>query len=465
MMTFSMFTKLSAIAMLVIISAAFVNQIAAAEESTPQADSTEKELYLPKSPGRGQGVNDYNDPNSEYCFGRSVQGDNIAIFWSKEYGDDPMKNPDANKTFDVNYMLSECERYYKTYVDDLKLVVKGKSVSDKYKLVVLVIGGPGGTAFGGGDGDVATLSTPATRVNKPPYGVLAHEMVHSFQHLSRCDGAGMGGINAEMGAQHGLWQNLPDWMTFENYHLVAFMDRTHLAFDHYENMYHTAQVMEYWVFKHGRDLYGRMMRSGERGDSVTVYKKMFNLTQEQFNDEMFDAYRRFMTWDIPRIEKVAHQYANQHHTKLNDANDGWYQIAESKCPQNYGYNGIKLKAPAAGTNVVLNFKGIVQEKAEKAGWRYGFLASLKDGKRVYGNLGKNPQDAAAFQVPENTEYLWLVVMGAPKEHTAGGMRRGMGRRRGRGGSGEGGGSGENNIEQWPYQIKLTGTSIDESFIE
>ena len=67
-----------------------------------------------------RGVNDYNDPNSEFCFQRSVQGGNVAIFWSKEYGVDPVKNPDPNKTFDVKSMLSECERYYSTYVDDLK---------------------------------------------------------------------------------------------------------------------------------------------------------------------------------------------------------------------------------------------------------------------------------------------------------------------------------------------------------
>jgi len=333
MIGFRNFTKLSAIAMLAIVFSPFVNQAAAAEESTMDANSTEKQLHLPERPSRGQGANDYNDPNSEYCFQRSVQGDNIAIFWSKEYGDDPLNHSEPNKTFDVNYMLSECERYYKTYVEVMKLVVKGKSVSDKYKLIVFVIGGPGGTAFGGGDEDIATLSAPATRVNKPPYGVLAHEMVHCFQHMSRRDGAHGGGVNPEMGAQHGLWQNLPEWMTFENYHLVALMDQTHLAFDHPSNMYHTAHVMEY------------------------------------------------------------------------------------------------------------------------------FLASLKDGKRVYGNVGTNPQDALAFQVPENTEYLWLVVMGAPKEHSAVRMGRGMRRRRGqprvRGGG----------TEERPYQIKLTGTTLDDSFIE
>jgi hypothetical protein len=452
MKPFSVSTKSSNIALLLVFSFSLVSQVPAA---------TEKELLLPKRPSRGQGDNDYNDPNSEYCFQRSVQGDNVAIFWSKEYGNDPRENPDPNKTFDVNDMLSECERYYQTYVDDLKLVVKGESVSDRYKLIAYVIGGSGGTAYGGGDGDIATLHTPATRVHKPPYGVLAHEMVHCFQYLSRCDGARRGGINPEMGAQHGLWQNLPDWMTFENYHLVAFMDQTHLAFDHPSNMYHTAQVMEYWAFKHGRDFYGKMLRSEDQGDAVTVYKRMYNLPQEQFNDEMFDAYRRFLTWDIPRIDQVARPYANQHHSKLDPVEGNWYRIAAAKCPQNYGYNGIKLQVPAAGTNVVLNFKGIAgaegfsQTNLEHAGWRYGFVASLRDGSRIYGNVGTNPQGALAFQVPENTEYLWLVVMGAPMEHSP--LPRGRGRRR----SGEG----ANNEAQWPYQIKLTGTSPDDLFVQ
>jgi hypothetical protein len=450
MRPFLVATKSATIAVLLVISLSSVR---------PADAATKKELLLPKTPSRGRGVNDYNDPNSDFCYKRSVQGDNVAIFWSKEYGADPLKDPNASKTFDVNAMLSECERFYKSYVDDLKLVVKGQSVSDKYKLVVLVIGGPGGTAFGGGDGDIGTLSTPATRVHKAPYGVLAHEMVHCFQFLSRRDGARGGGLNAEMAAQYGLWQNLPEWMTFENYHLVAFMDATHLAFDHPSNMYHTAQVMEYWSFKHGQDFYGNMMRSTEQGDAVTVYKKMYSLTQDQFNDEMFDAYRRFMTWDLPRIETVAKQYANQHHTKMTDANDGWYRIAAAKCPQDYGYNGIKLKVPAAGTKVVLNFKGLAGSDANstnRAGWRYGFVASLKDGSRVYGDVGKNPQDTAAFQVPQNTDYLWLVVMGAPKEHVSARM--------GRGRSG-GGGSGGGGQAEWPYQIKLTGTSLDDSVLK
>jgi Family of unknown function (DUF6055) len=118
-----------------------------------------------------------------------------------------------------------------------------------------------------------------------------------------------------------------------------------------------------------------------------TYKRLTGIAQEQFNDEIFDAARRFVTWDMPRIEKVAARYANQHTTSLTDAGDGWYQIAADKCPQNYGYNAIKLKVPAAQTKVSVDFKGIAGAdgfhsiQPERAGWRYGFLASLEDGTR------------------------------------------------------------------------------------
>ncbi len=78
--------------------------------------------------------------------------------------------------------------------------------------------------------------------------------------------------------------------------------------------------------------------------------------------------------------------------------------------------------PAAGTRIKLGFKGIAGSagysnvKTDKAGWRYGFVASLKDGSRVYGKVFSNSNSTASFKVPRDTEYLWLVVSGAPSEH-------------------------------------------------
>ena len=421
-----------------------------------------KELYLPAKVNRVPDGNDYNNNESEYSFKRMVQDDDIAIFWHKEFGDDPTINTNEKKRFNPSEAIKEMERFYKFYVNDLKLVQKGNSLTDKYKMVLYVFSGESGTAFGGGtDNKVGMLWTPPGRMSKMPYGTLAHELGHSFQYIMRADnGAGPRGTIGESSAQYLLWQVYPEWMTFENYHLVDYMKNTHYAFLHPTNMYHSPYVFEYWSNKHGIQFFGELSRSTKPDeDPVMTYKRITNLNQEQFNDEMFDACRRFITWDMKRIEQVAKPYANQHITKMTAVADGYYQIAKSVCPQNYGYNGIKLQVPRAGTKVVLTFRGIAGKEGfnavqtDKAGWRYGFVAYKKDGSRVYSDTYKNSNETVKFKTPKNTEYLWLVVMGAPTEHWP--VKSGRQRT-----------EGDNNLEeQWPYEIKLAGTSVDESVIK
>jgi hypothetical protein len=209
-----------------------------------------------------------------------------------------------------------------------------------------------------------------------------------------------------------------------------------------------------------------------------TYKRITNITQDQFNDEMFDACRRFVTWDMPRIEKVAARYDDQHTTTINRAADGWFQIATAMCPQNYGYNAIQLNVPAGGTQITLDFKGIAGAEGfsksylDRAGWRYGFVAHKSDGSRVYSDTFSKSDGTATFTVPPNTKFLWLVVMGAPTEHW---IRPPVGR----GGRGARGGRATTTTapavaaapasapaaEQWPYQFKLTGTAPEASIIK
>jgi hypothetical protein len=460
-MAFLRFIKISAILLFAFFAAASVNKANAQNIATPKKSVGAKELYLPAKIGQVPDSNDYNDNESEYSYKRMVQSDDIAIFWNKEYGDDPMANPDVTRRFDVKKALAECDRFIDYYINVLKMVHKGNSVSDKYKVIVIVFTGKDNTAYGGGEENkVGVLWTNATRINKEPYGVLAHELGHTFQYLARADnGTGPRGAVMEMSAQYMLWQVYPEWMTFENYHLVDFMKQTQLAFLHPKNMYHSPYLLEYWSEKHGKEFFGNLCRATQKGDDpVMTYKRMNSLSQEQFNDEIFDANRRFITWDMKRIESVAKRYANKHQSYMNDASDGWYRIAPSNCPQNYGYNGIKLNVPKAGTKVVLNFEGIAgaegynKVKTDKAGWRYGFVASLKNGDRVYGNMNKDAKATTTFKVPKNTEFLWLVVSGAPTEHWPIVTKRGNS-------------SGDTAEEQWPYQIKFSGTTLDESVIK
>jgi len=424
----------------------------------------EKELYIPGKVFRIPDNNNYNSDTSEFSYSRMVESKNIVVFWSKEFGQDPMTNPVETKRFNVQDAVKELERFYDFYVNQLKLVVKGKSFTDQYKMILYVIGGSGATAFGGGtENKIGLLWTPAARMSKAPYGALAHELGHSFQYMIRADnGRGPGGPISEMSAQYMLWQVYPEWMTFENYHLKDFMKKTHFAFLHPTNMYHSPYVFEYWSNNRGVEFFGEFSRATLNGeDPVTTYKRITNLSQDQFNDEMFDASRRFITWDMKRIEQVAKPYANQHFTVMRTAADGWYRIDSANTPQNYGYNGIQLKVPEAGTTVTLDFKGLAGTagytavKTDKAGWRYGFVAYQKNGKRVYGDVGKEANGTLKFKVPKDTEFLWLTVMGAPTEHWPI-----PGRQRNQAAN-----AAPVLEEQWPYEIKLTGTSLVDSIVK
>lgn len=132
------------------------------------------------------------------------------------------------------------------------------------------------------------------------------------------------------------------------------------------------------------------------------------------------------------------------------------RIAKSRCPQNYGYNAIRLRVPKPGTKVELDFMGLAGEAPfhavdpVNAGWRYGFVAITTDGKRVYGeaNKGVNGKNATvAFTVPQKTQFLWLVVTGAPVKHTEVYKTwQELAKEKGK-------------EAEWPYQIKLRNTEV------
>ena len=58
------------------------------------------------------------------------------------------------------------------------------------------------------------------------------------------------------------------------------------------------------------------------------------------------------------------------------------------------------------------------------------------------NIGKNGENRPIdFKIPKGTEYLWLVVTGAPTQHNKHLKEK------------------SNEVyEQWPYQIRISGTS-------
>jgi len=416
-----------------------------------------KETYIPTDIWKVPKENNYDDPNSEYSNLRKLESENIVVFWAKDYGDDPANYPDLTKRFDPHEIIAECERIYKLYVEDLKFIEKGNSLTDKFKLLIYVFSEDDGTAYGGGaEEKVGVIWTPAVRINKKPYGAIAHEMGHCFQYLSKCDGnwayskpvsGSRGNSIFEMTSQYMLWQAYPNWIQFENYHLKAFLDKTHFAFMHETNMYHSPFVLEYWSSLHGIDFIGEMWRESLKDeDPVMTYKRLNNISQQEFNRELFIGYQKLITFDFPRIQQISSPYANQSTTKMDTLAKNYYRIQKSNCPQNYGYNAIPLKPTAKKVKLSFNGRTDLKEfnilNSENAGWHYGFVAVSKSGERTYGNVNNKMKGNVSFDIPKETEYLWLVVMGAPNEHMPH-LIDGK----------------DVTDEQWPYEIKLKGAEL------
>ena len=372
-----------------------------------------KILFIPEQDIKKHGL-DKADGNFGYEY--KAESENIALLWDKSFGMVPETNPIIEKRFYPDEILAEAEKNYKFFIDKMKFVIKGKSYFDKYKLIIWMYNDDERTVYGGAHDKVGMTWFRPCRIDSYPYCALVHEMGHSFQFITMADGHnGFDSAMMEYTSQWMLWQLYPDWLT-----------------------------------KHGLKIIGELWRKSEKGeDPVSTYMRVTGIDIDEFNDEVYDAASRFVTWDLPRIKTLASSYANEHKCKLEKANDGWYKIAKSNCPQSYGYNAIRLKVPRGGTEIKLDFKGIageegyVSKETDKAGWTYGFVAVKQNGKRVYGKPNKavngdNP--SVSFTVPEDTQFLWLVVTGAPTSHVV--YKKDM-----------------KEVAEWPYMIKLNGSKI------
>ena len=428
-----------------------------------QAKSAKKEIFIP---AKSLKENKFNQPDGQFSYDYMTESENLALFWAKSFGKEPTKYADKGKRFCPEEILREGERFYNYYVDKLKFVDKKKSFSSRYKMIIWMYNDDQTSAFGWGDEGVGMMWMRPCRAQSYPYCALAHEMGHSFQYMVGADGPRSFPVSSplvEYTSQWMLWQVYSDWTTIEQYHLDAYMDQTHYSLLSVHNMYHAPQFMEYWANKHGQDIISRIWRQAEgKEDPAATYKRLTGLNQQQFNDEIYEAASHFVAWDIPRIKSICSSYANQHRCKLDKVADRWYQIASTRCPQNYGYNAIRLNVPESGKIVSLDFKGIAgsegfrSERVDKAGWRYGFVVVNKAGKCLYGDMyrGKNGENGTVrFEIPKDTQFLWLVVTGAPTEHwdfvkpwstPKEELEKGA---------------------QWPYQIRLEGTSIHSSVLK
>jgi len=402
----------------------------------------------------------YNSTNN-WSIDRSKQSKNWILFWEPGFGD----NPGAT----VDDCLALAEKCFDFYADSLKFITKGASRTDTYKMIIRLRFSTDWEASGSGvDNIIGLLTLTSSALTSRDGQTIAHEVGHCFQYQTHCDNNNLNGWMYGFGANasggNGWWEQCAQWqsykvfpsMQFNNEWFTGYLANVHKNVLNETYRYNDFFIQDYWCDLRGMDIIGRLWnKSYSPEDPVETYKRLNVIMQSQFNDEMWTCGAKFATWDIPSLKGYgASTIASRPQPKLNNMGSYVWRVDSTVCLENYGHNIIKLNAPTVAKTVTVYFEGLAgidgyrKNYINYAGWRYGFIALLKDGTRVYGDMkSASMQENAGkgsinFDCPANCDKLWLVVTGAPSIH----WRHAWD-------------DDDANDEQWPYQVSFNNTNV------
>ena len=407
------------------------------------------------------------DDNNQWSFLRSLQSKHWIVFWEKEYG---TKVP-AN----VESMLEMGDKCFELYANQLGFVVpeQGKSKTDTYKMIIRLKSTGDWIAEGSGiDDQIGMLTLSSWAYQSRGGQTVAHEIGHCFQYQVHCDNGDWNGwmYNWHQSTQNPFWEMCAQWMAYVYLPNKLFNDNEWLnksinslhrhplgGYLSYENMF----FQNWFVHKHGWDAIGRLWndcRDPEDPFETYMRTRMTGTTAQkvdQFGDEMWEFGARMTTYDLDPIRDLGKNkigYRNQ--TKLTKDRAGFWTPEKGDCIENWGNNAIKLNVPAKGKTVYAEFIGEASKdgytayNTQKAGWKYGFVALLNDGTRIYTPITtstyKEPEGVSVFESPGNIKNLWFVVTGAPTSYWSRDYIN----------------WGETPTEQWPYRVKFYQTNVE-----
>lgn len=426
--------------------------------------------------------------DSRWSFVRSRQSEHFIVFWEPGFGLDPnASSVPADLRVDIDDLLNKAESFFRVNIDVLKFADLEKSNLSKYKMQIYLLFQREWAAYGGGIDDVigGLWINPSTC--KPVGSTIAHEIGHSFQYQVYAD------LIASKEAPHdftrgfrygfggnggnGFWEQTAQWQAYESYPMEAFvshnfnvyMDNHNRHICHEWQRYASYFIHYYWVHKHGKDIIAKIWREAvSPEDPIEAYQRINQLSMDELNAEFYEAATRFVTWDLDDIRDIGKNFIGRHAYKFYANEDGKYQVSYKKCPGTGGYNVIPLNVPAAGTTVTTRFEALQPGSAlaaddpgnyddngrvkttrtynkgdlTRAGWRYGYVALLNNGERIYSDMNRLTAANVEFTIPENCFRLWFVVTGAPTTYTSHPWDEN-----------------ESNDDQWPYTVQFTNTDI------
>ncbi|MBQ3631108.1 MAG: DUF4859 domain-containing protein [Prevotella sp.] len=443
-----------------------------------------------------------SDPDNKYTWSktRSVESDNVVIFWDKYYGSTNPKNlPKSNFYYvDIDDLLAKCEAFFDLEINQLGFVDPVNSNLSKYKVMVLMNHTTEWTCFGGGyDFEVSALwLNPSTC--KPVGHSVAHEVGHSFHYMCYAEACGHNhwssstigtGFHLPVGNGQTIWEQTAQWQANQSYpelmydqSIGIFRNSHNYAFTHEWHRYQS-----YWFLYYLCQHYGDIKTVAQVWNQPMTGATDFNqalmalkgLSVRDLYQLYFDYACRCATWDFDVCVPYRNPYVGDFTYRCVLTDDDAYQVALSSCPQGTGFNVVPLQVPQGGTEVTTHLTGLTVGAAlldadpgeyldgdsrfvvsdnrhyinggtrSARGFRMGYVALMKDGTRryfsedsVYCQGTRAVTEDFTFTVPDDVSALWLVVSPALKSYHQHKWDDKI-----------------DGDDMWPYKFSLEGTDI------
>ena len=444
-----------------------------------------------------------NDPDNQYTWSksRSVESDNVIVFWDKGYGSKKPSESPATYKVDEQDLLKKCEAFYDLEINKLGFVDPETSNISKYKVMVLLNHTTDWVCYGGGyDFQISALWLGPSAC-KPVGHSVAHEVGHSFHYMcyaehskhkdSQTDNTG---FHLACGNGQAIWEQTAQWQAAQSYpelmydqSINVFRKSHNYAFSHEWHRYQS-YWFHYYLCQYYDDLttvaqVWNQPMTGQSSGSATDFNQALMKLKGLDATGLFRLYHdyasRCATWDLEACAPYRDPYIGCLEYRCVQTAEQTYQVALASTPQSSGFNVIPLQVPEAGTTVTTHFTALKNgaklaegDPAEmmngetqwgttnrttyisntnnlNRGFRLGYVALMNDGSRqyfsedsVYCTGGNEKTEDVTMTVPEGVSRLWLIVTPAPKKYIQHKWKENA-----------------SNAEQWPYRFQLEGTDI------
>ena len=444
-----------------------------------------------------------SDPDNKYTWSksRSVESDNVIVFWDKYYGNTlPSKSPSAYRV-DEQDLLKKCEAFYDLEINKLGFVDPVKSNLAKYKVMVLMNHTTDWVCYGGGyDFQVSALwLSPST--SKPVGHSVAHEVGHSFHYMCYAEHSGHKdsstdntGFHLACGNGQAIWEQTAQWQAAQSYpnqmydqSISVFRKSHNYAFSHEWHRYQS-YWFHYFINEYYNDIttvaqvWNQPMTGQSSGNATDFNQALMALKGLDANGLFrlyYDYAAHCATWDMEACKPYRSPYIGDFDYLCVQTADKTYQVALASTPQSTGFNVVPLQVPQAGTQITTHFTALRPaakladgDPAEMMGgetqwtkttrtnyirpaspsqraFRLGYVALMKDGTRQYFNEDSlycqgttEVTEDVTMTVPEGVDRLWLIVSPAPKKYVQHKWTEKA-----------------DNAEHWPYSFQLEGTDL------